>query len=66
MHGVTEYWIIDPDAETVEQYINEDDQFVLKTNSSVGEIACNVLGNLSIPIKAIFDSKSVVSFLKTL
>jgi Uma2 family endonuclease len=66
MHGVTEYWIIDPDAETIEQYINKDDQFQLTSKSSDGVITSVVFEGLAIPNKAIFDGKASFEFIKTL
>jgi Uma2 family endonuclease len=65
MHGVTEYWIIDPDAETIEQYINQNDQFQLTAKISNGEITSVVFKGLTIPSKAFFDNKIAFSFIKS-
>ncbi|MBX7045145.1 MAG: Uma2 family endonuclease [Ignavibacteria bacterium] len=57
LHGVKEYWMIDPDNEIVEQYLLKQGEFVLSLKSSSGNIKSNVIENFEIPIKAIFDSK---------
>jgi Uma2 family endonuclease len=36
LHGVTEYWIIDPDAETVEQYLLPDGEDTFKLAEKLG------------------------------
>jgi Uma2 family endonuclease len=66
MHGVIEYWIIDPDAETIEQYVNKDDQFQLISKSSDAVIKSVVFEGLAIPNKAFFDGKASFDFIKTL
>ena len=63
MHGVKEYWIIDPDAEMIEQYINEDNHFHLTSKFSEGELNCYVIKGLTIPVKAIFDNTRTFSYL---
>jgi Uma2 family endonuclease len=63
MHGVTEYWIIDPDAESVEQYINQNNKFHLQSNLTEGSISCLVLQGLIIPIGAFFDSNENHQFI---
>jgi Uma2 family endonuclease len=54
-HGVAEYWIVDPDAEFVEQYVRRDDGFQLVLKSGSGEITSSAIAGFSIPIRAIFD-----------
>ena len=53
-HGVSEYWIVDPEAKTVEQYINEDNTFQLVSKFSKGSISCSVIEGLEIRLEEIF------------
>lgn len=54
-HGVGEYWIIDPDAQTVEQYVLHTGTYSLLTKARSGEIVSSAVPGFSIPIRAIFD-----------
>ena len=65
-HGVSEYWIIDAHAETVEQYVVEGGQFQLLLKSGSGEIASRFVLNFRIPIRAIFDDRENLAMLKLL
>lgn len=56
-HGVTEYWIVDPDNEIVEQYKLKDGEYTQLKKSDDGTIHCVVLQGLDIPVRAIFDKK---------
>lgn len=55
--GVTEYWIIDPEQEMVEQYILQDDEYVLRIKSDSGEIHSVAVPGFTLPIRAIFDEQ---------
>jgi Uma2 family endonuclease len=65
-HGVGEYWIVDAEAETVEQYAMEGDHFQLLLKSGSGEIASRVVTNFQIPIRAIFDDHENIETLRRL
>lgn len=65
-HGVGEYWIVDADAETVEQYVAEEGRFQLLLKSGSGEIASRVVSNFRIPIRALFDDRENIEALKRL
>ncbi len=57
-HGVQEYWIIDPKAKVVEQYLltkNNTYNLNMKTNS--GDIESDAIKGFKVPVKAIFDKK---------
>lgn len=54
-HGVSEYWIISPKEETVEQYLLEGRKYVLKLKSKSGEIESFTIEGFAIPIRAVFD-----------
>ncbi|MBC8112778.1 MAG: Uma2 family endonuclease [Candidatus Saccharimonas sp.] len=65
-HGVGEYWIVDAEAETVEQYAIEGDRFQLLLKSGSGEIASRVVSNFRIPIRAMFDDRENIEALRRL
>lgn len=54
-HGVGEYWLVDPDAQTVEQYVLKDQIYELMIKARSGEITSVAVAGFSIPIRAIFD-----------
>jgi len=60
-HKVSEYWIIDPIKETLEQYILENEnskEYTLLSKLGKGNsITCQVIKDFTIPIDAIFDKK---------
>jgi Uma2 family endonuclease len=55
--GVTEYWIIDPAEEIVEQYILQGEKYELRIKSNSGEIHSVAVSGFTIPIRAIFDEQ---------
>lgn len=65
-HGVGEYWIVDAEAETVEQYAIEGGRFQLLLKSGSGEIASRVVSHFRIPIRAMFDDRENLATLKRL
>jgi Uma2 family endonuclease len=66
-HGISEYWIVDADKETVEQYILEEGKYSLKHKAQHEEtIFCQVLSGFNIPVIAIFDETENVRVLKSL
>ncbi len=56
-HGVTEYWIIDPDTETVEQYRLAGDVYELAIKAQTGELRSFAVPGFVIPVRAIFDDE---------
>jgi len=55
--GVQEYWLVDPQEQTLEQYVlrNESYELILKLKS--GSITSAAIAGFSIPVEAIFDRK---------
>lgn len=56
-HGVEEYWIIDPDAEIVEQYFLDGDEYQLAFKVASGVLTSRAVQGFTIPVAAIFDAK---------
>jgi Uma2 family endonuclease len=55
LHGVEEYWIIDPEAMSIEQYsLNSASQYELQAKATHGEIKSNVIIGFNLPVEAIF------------
>ena len=56
-HSVTEYWIIDPDAETLEQYLLDAKGGVygLAIKAMTGQVRSVAVPGFDIPVRAIFD-----------
>lgn len=54
-NGVSEYWIVDPVARSVEQYLLRDGRYELVGKFTRGTIRSQVIKGFVIPVKAIFD-----------
>jgi Uma2 family endonuclease len=65
-HGVAEYWLMDPEAEVVEQYLRRGDRLSLALKSGSGEIATPTIPGFCIPIRAIFDPAENLAALRRL
>lgn len=65
-HGVHEYWIIDPNAEILEQYQLVDSGYELQVKSGTGDVTSSAVPNFSIPIRALFDDAVNRETLQTL
>ena len=65
-HGVAEYWIVDPEAETVEQYAIEDGAYVLLTKSARGPLEAFAVDGFTVPVRALFDDAENLAALRAL
>jgi Uma2 family endonuclease len=54
-HGVREYWMIDPETRSVEQYVLRENQYELRLNAQKGLISCEVLKGLEIAVETLFE-----------
>lgn len=65
-HGVTEYWLVDSDAETLEQFLLRDGAYVMEAKSGSGWVGCRVVDGFKIPIRALFDPAENLAALRSL
>lgn len=65
-HGIKEYWIIDAEHETIEQYLLQDEEYELMLKAKDGSIQSVVLPDFSIRNRAVFDEKVNLEELKKL
>ena len=67
-HGIPEYWIVDYQKQTLEQYVLEnekDTEYTLFQNLAVGQtVDCHIIKGFSIPVAALFDEVVNLNVLK--
>lgn len=56
-HGVQEYWIIDPDKQTLEQYVLDDETYELRMKAADGIVKSVAVEGFTIPVRAVFDEE---------
>jgi Uma2 family endonuclease len=65
-HGVGEYWIVDPDQETIEQYLLQEGVYRLAVKVKTGTIASMVVPGFEIPARAVFDGTEQLAALQAI
>lgn len=65
-HGVTEYLLIDPTRQAVEQYVLQDGVYQLRLNANTGTLSSVALPGFDIPVTAIFDDAQNITALRTI
>jgi len=65
-HGVGEYWIVDPDQETIEQYLLLGGVYQLAVKVKTGTIASAVVAGFEIPVRAVFDGAEQLAALQAI
>ncbi len=65
-HGVAEYWIIDAERATIEQYVADAGVYRLETRKTDGELRSTVVAGFRIPVRAIFDDATNLATLRAL
>jgi Uma2 family endonuclease len=65
-HDIGEYWIVDPEGETIEQYLLRDGAYELAVKVREGAITSAVVPGFTIPVRAVFDSDENLAALKRL
>ena len=65
-HGVAEYWIVDPVAETIEQYLLQEGVYRLAVKVKTGTIASTAVAGFEIPVRAVFDGTEQLAALQAI
>jgi Uma2 family endonuclease len=63
-HGVAEYWIVDCDAQTVEQYVLRGDRYELAMKSREGVLRSIAIEGFAMPVGAVVDEDENLAFLR--
>jgi Uma2 family endonuclease len=71
-HGISEYWLIDPDSQTLEQYVLAAGAYQLKpstptptpTPTLTPVLTSPLIGGLSLPLQAFFDDAANLNALR--
>jgi Uma2 family endonuclease len=66
LHGVAEYWLVDPEQESVEQYLLGEETYELAVKVKSGTIQSVVVPGFEIPVRAIFDPAEQFTALQAL
>jgi Uma2 family endonuclease len=66
LHGVAEYWIVDPEQESVEQYILQGEKYELAVKVKSGVIQSLAVEGFEIPVRAIFDAAEQLAALQAI
>ena len=54
-HGIGEYWIVDADGGTLEQYVLRGDQYELRLKGTDGTVRLAAIEGAEFPVRAFFD-----------
>jgi Uma2 family endonuclease len=65
-HGVAEYWVIDAESETLEQFGLKEGRYFLELKSGTGQVRSRVVSGFEVPIRALFDPAENLSALRSL
>ncbi len=65
-HGVEEYWIVDADARSVEQYVRNGDTLERVDEAGSGRLICRTVAEFEISTAAVFESGANQKALKEL
>lgn len=67
-HGVPEYWIVDPEKRTIEQYLltGDGDEYRLAEKLAHGDIKPLSFPDLAIPLAALFEDAANLAFLRSI
>ena len=66
LHGVGEYWIVDPEREQIEIYSIDRDTYKVNAIVKAGTIRSEIISGFEIPVSAIFDDDQTDNALRAL
>ncbi len=66
LHGVAEYWIIDPEQESIEQYVLHGTAYELAVKVKTGAIQSDIVSGFEIPVRAVFDGTEQIAALQAI
>ncbi len=66
LHGVAEYWIVDPMAETVETYRLADDAYPPVERQATGTVGSDVVPGFEVNVRALFDEAENLAALRSI
>jgi Uma2 family endonuclease len=58
---LSEYWIVDPDAEMIEQYTLEGETYQLHVKTNTGTVRSVAVEGFSVPVRAVLDEGEKLS-----
>ena len=56
-NGVGEYWIVNADQSTIEQYVLRGEEYELRLKSSTGRLRSDVIGGFECDVESLFDER---------
>ncbi len=65
-HGVGEYWIVDPEAQTVEQFLLRDGRYSEASCQRDGILRSEAIPGFEIPVRALFDDEANLKALRAI
>ena len=63
-HGVGEYWLVDPERESIEQYMLENETYDLLVKVNQGMIHSTAIEGFEMAVRAIFDDQEYLKALE--
>jgi len=66
LHGVREYWIVDPEKEQVEIHLLKDKAFYLEELVNSGFVRSAIISGFQVPVRALFDDDQANDALRAL
>jgi len=66
LHGVKEYWLIDPCQKIIEKFLLIGEKFAQQEKRTNGDISSKTIKGFTIPVEAVFDKKIFATTIATI